>query len=78
VDGRAGPGDEKRGLPPRRLRLQHPRGRISPVPGRAGQSPDSFAFRWAATAREDGRMKLQLQSLPASAVFITGKPLLKG
>ena len=42
------------------------------------ESPDSFAFRWAATAGEDGRMKLQLQSLPASAVFITGKPLLKG
>ena len=42
------------------------------------ESPDAFAFRWAATAGEDGRMKLQLQSLPASAVFITGKPLLKG
>jgi hypothetical protein len=42
------------------------------------ESPDSFAFRWAATAGKDGRMKLQLQSLPASAVFITGKPLLKG
>ncbi len=42
------------------------------------ESPDSFAFSWAATAGEDGRMKLQLQSLPASTVFITTKPLLKG
>jgi hypothetical protein len=41
-------------------------------------APDSFAFRWATTAGEDGRMKLQLQSLPGSAVYITGKPLLKG
>jgi len=40
--------------------------------------PDSFSVRWAVTAGEDGRMKLQLHSLPASAVFITGKPLLKG
>jgi hypothetical protein len=29
------------------------------------EAPDSFALRWAATAGEDGRMKLQLQSLPA-------------
>jgi len=42
------------------------------------ESPDSFAFRWATTAWEDGRMKLQLQSLPASTVFLTSKPLLKG
>ncbi len=42
------------------------------------ESPDSFAFRWAATAGEDRCMKLQLQSPPASAVIITSKPLLKG
>jgi len=40
--------------------------------------PDSFSLRWAVAAGEDGRMKLQLHSLPAGAVFITGKPLLKG
>jgi hypothetical protein len=42
------------------------------------EAPDSFALRWAATAGEAGRMKLQLHSLPASAVFITAQPMLKG
>jgi hypothetical protein len=30
------------------------------------ESPDSFAFRWAATAGEDGRMKLQ--AAPSSSL----------
>jgi hypothetical protein len=42
------------------------------------EAPESFALRWAARAREDRRRKLQLQSLPASTVYITGKPLFKG
>jgi hypothetical protein len=40
--------------------------------------PESCSLRWAATAGEDGGMRLQLQSLPCDAVSLSGKPATKG
>ena len=78
--GGAGLGDEERGFPPDDDDSGSgiPAAEFLSYLADLDESPDSFAFRWAATAGEDGRMKLQLKSLPASTVFITSKPLLKG
>ena len=38
----------------------------------------SASICWAVVIGEDGRMRLDLQSLPASSEFLNGKPALKG
>ncbi len=40
--------------------------------------PESCSLRWAIIVREDGGMRLQLQSLPCDAVSLSGKPATKG
>jgi hypothetical protein len=42
------------------------------------EGPDSASFRFAVTAGEDARPRLQMQSLPAHALDLTGKPRLTG
>ena len=42
------------------------------------ESPDSFAFRWAATAGEDGRMKLQSRAYPPAPSLSPASPCSKG
>jgi hypothetical protein len=39
--------------------------------------PVNAAFRWVVAVGEDNQMKLQLQSLPGSAVLVAGKPTLR-
>jgi hypothetical protein len=39
--------------------------------------PDNAAYRWVVAVGEDNQMKLQLQSLPGSAVLVAGKPTLR-
>jgi hypothetical protein len=39
--------------------------------------PANAAFRWVVAVGEDNQMKLQLQSLPGSAVLVAGKPTLR-
>ncbi len=39
--------------------------------------PNNAAFRWVVAVGEDNQMKLQLQSLPGSAVLVAGKPTLR-
>jgi hypothetical protein len=39
--------------------------------------PDNAAYRWVVAVGEDNQMKLQLQSLPGSAVLLAGKPTLR-
>jgi hypothetical protein len=40
--------------------------------------PETCAIRWAVAVGEDGLLKLQVQSLPADAASLNGKPLTKG
>ncbi len=39
---------------------------------------ETCAIRWAVAVGEDGFLKLQVQSLPADAASLNGKPLTKG
>jgi hypothetical protein len=39
--------------------------------------PDNAAYRWVVAVGEENQMKLQLQSLPGSAVLVAGKPTLR-
>jgi hypothetical protein len=39
--------------------------------------PNNAAFRCVVAVGEDNQMKLQLQSLPGSAVLVAGKPTLR-
>ena len=39
--------------------------------------PNNAAYRWVVAVGEDNQMKLQLQSLPGSAVLVSGKPTLR-
>jgi hypothetical protein len=41
------------------------------------EDPMNAAFHWAIAVGEDNLMKLQLQSLPGSAVLVAGKPTLR-
>ena len=38
----------------------------------------SASIRWAVVAGNDGRLELVLQSLPAAAAVLTGKPIMRG
>ena len=40
--------------------------------------PESASIRYAVVIGEDGKPRLQMQSLPGAAVLLTGKALLKG
>ena len=40
--------------------------------------PNAASFRFAVVVGEDNKPRLQMQSLPASAVLLSGKALLKG
>jgi hypothetical protein len=40
--------------------------------------PCAASYRFAVVVGEDNKPRLQIQSLPASAVFLSGKALLKG
>jgi hypothetical protein len=39
--------------------------------------PNNAAFRWVIAVGKDNQMKLQLQSLPGSAVLVSGKQTLR-
>jgi hypothetical protein len=41
------------------------------------EAPNTAAIRWAITIGDDGNLRLQLQSLPASAPTLNGKPTLR-
>jgi hypothetical protein len=41
------------------------------------EDPTNAVFRWAIAVGEDNLKKLQLQSLPGSAVLVAGKPTLR-
>ena len=43
----------------------------------AATTPNGAAFRWAVGAAPNGFLELQLQSLPAPAAVVNGKPMLR-
>ena len=43
----------------------------------SAKTPNGAAFRWAVGAAPNGFLELQLQSLPAPAAVVNGKPMLR-